>query len=132
MRTTALLAAAGVLLATSATAQGLVPHVGPDGRVYWRRAPMQAVQPPVTRQQYVPPDIVAPERPRGTPRPRSLAPPVDIVPLDPLPTEPITAAPATAPAPIESESNPLAEWCKQEANARAPMCRNVGSPRVQR
>ena len=87
MRTTALLAAAGVLLATSATAQGLVPHVGPDRRVYWRRAPMQAVQPPVTRQQYVPPDIVAPERPRGTPRPRSLAPPIDIVPLDPLRVE---------------------------------------------
>ena len=87
MRTTALLAAAGVLLATSATAQGLVPHVGPDGRVYWRRAPMQAVQPPVTRQQYVPPDIAAPERPRGTPRPRSLAPPIDIVPLDPLRVE---------------------------------------------
>ena len=28
--------------------------------------------------------------------------------------------------------NPLIEWCKQEANAKAPLCRNIGSPRVQR
>jgi hypothetical protein len=99
--------------------------VGPDGRVYWRRAPIQAVQ------QYVPPDIVAPERPRGAPRPRGLAPPVDIVPLDPLPLAPTPTAPAPT-APVQSEPDPLIEWCKQEANARAPLCRNVGSPRVQR
>jgi hypothetical protein len=129
---TALLTAVGVLLATSATAQGLVPLMGPDGRVYWRRAPMQAVQPPVARLQYVPPDIVAPERPRGTPRQRSFAPPIDVAPLDPLPPEPTTSAPAPVPTPAEREPNVLAEWCKQEANAKAPMCRNVGSPKVQR
>src|SRR6516225_8713734 len=54
----------------------------------------------------VPPDIIAPERPP---------------PMTPAPT-----------APIQREPNPLIEWCKQEANAKAPLCRNVGSPRVQR
>jgi hypothetical protein len=115
-----------------ADAQSLVPHYGPDGRVYWRRAPMQVQPPPpVTRQQYIPPDIVAPEIPRGMPRQRSFAPSIDIVPLDPLPPEPTPTAPAPAPmAPVEPD--PLLEWCKQEANAKAPLCRNVGSPRVQR
>ena len=34
--------------------------------------------------------------------------------------------------PPESEPNPLIGWCNEEANAKAPLCRNVGSPRVQR
>src|SRR5215831_8930023 len=29
-------------------------------------------------------------------------------------------------APVHREPNPLIEWCKQEANAKAPLCRNVG------
>src|SRR6266511_3238822 len=61
------------------------------------------------------------------------APPITVVPLDPLLPEPTPTAPAPAPtAPVESKPHPLAEWCGQEANAKAPLCRNVGSPRVQR
>jgi hypothetical protein len=79
----------------------------------------------------VPPDIIAPER-RGAPRQRNVAPPIAVTPLEPLSTETTpTIAPAPR-APIQSEPNPLIEWCKQEINAKAPLCRNVGSPRVQR
>jgi hypothetical protein len=130
--TRVLLTVAAILaLITTAHAQGLVPYIGPDGRVYWRQAPMQPPPPPVMRQQFVPPDIVAPERPRGTPRQRSFAPLIDVVPLDPLPAEPAPAAPALAPI-VPVEPNPLLEWCRQEVNAKVPMCRNVGSPKVQR
>jgi len=95
--------------------------------VYYRRAPDPGYAPPG-----VPPDIIAPERPRGAPRPRNVAPPIAVAPLEPLspePPPPMTPAPT---APIQSEPNPLIEWCKQEVNAKAPLCRNVGSPRVQR
>jgi hypothetical protein len=102
------------LITTTAHAQGLVP-------------PDPGYAPP-----RVPPDIIAPERLRGTLRPRNVAPPIAVAPLEPLspePPPPMTPAPT---APIQSEPNPLIEWCKQEANAKAPLCRNVGSPRVQR
>ena len=108
-------------IASIAHAQGLVPYYGPDGQVYYRRAPAPGV----------PPDIIAPER-RSAPRQRNAAPPIAVTPLEPLSTEtppPMMPAPA---APIQREPNPLIEWCKQEANAKAPLCRNVGSPRVQR
>jgi len=86
-------------------------------------------------QQYdppsLPPEIMVPER-RPVGRQRA-APPITVVPLDPLLPEPTPTAPAPAPtAPVESKPHPLAEWCGQEANAKAPLCRNVGSPRVQR
>jgi hypothetical protein len=128
-----------IVLAPSFANAQIVPYRFPDGSAYWRRAPMQVqpLPPPVTRQQYIPapPDIVAPERPRGTPRQRNFAPPIDIVPLDPLPPEPTPTAPeptAEPATPLPREPHPLAEWCSQEANAKVPMCRNVGSPRVQR
>src|SRR5262245_37232958 len=80
----------------------------------------------------VPPDIIAPERPRGAPRQRT-APPIAVTPIEPLATEippPMMPAPT---APIQREPNPLIEWCKEGANAKAPLCRNIGSPRgVQR
>ena len=86
-------------------------------------------------QQYeppnVPPDIIAPERPRVSPRQPKAAPPIVILPLDPPEPEPTTPAPAPT-VPAESMPNPLTEWCGQEANARAPLCRNMGSPKVQR
>ncbi len=86
-------------------------------------------------QQYdppsLPPEIMVPER-RPVGRQRA-APPITVVPLDPLLPEPTPTAPAPAStAPVESKPHPLAEWCGQEANAKAPLCRNVGSPRVQR
>jgi hypothetical protein len=86
-------------------------------------------------QQYdppsLPPEIMVPER-RPVGRQRA-APPITVVPLDPLLPEPTPTAPAPAPtAPVESKPHPLAEWCGQEANTKAPLCRNVGSPRVQR
>jgi hypothetical protein len=86
-------------------------------------------------QQYdppsLPPEIMVPER-RGGGRQRA-APPIAAVPLDPIPPEPTPTAPEAAPrVPVESEPNPLTGWCKEEANAKAPLCRNVGSPRVQR
>ena len=83
-------------------------------------------------QQYdpprMPPEIMVPERPVGRQR---AVPPITVVPLDPLPPEPTSTAPIAAPT-VPVESNPLIEWCRQEANAKVPMCRNVGSPRVQR
>ena len=83
----------------------------------------------------VPLDIIAPERPRGRPRQRVImpdtAPPIAVQPLDPLP-EAETAPPAPTPVPVEIEPNPLVEWCAKAENSRTPLCRNVGSPRVQR
>jgi hypothetical protein len=91
-------------------------------------------------QQYdppsLPPEIMVPER-RGGGRQRA-APPIAAVPLDPLPPEPTQTAPepplepTVTVTPSAPEPNPLIEWCKEEANAKAPLCRNVGSPRVQR
>ena|SRR5262245_35662293 len=102
------------LITTTAHAQGPVP---PD---------------PGYAAPGVPPDIIAPERSRGAPRQRNAAPPIAVTPFEPVspePPSPMTPAPT---APIQSEPNPLIEWCKQEANAKAPLCRNVGLPRVQR
>ena len=84
----------------------------------------------------VPSDIIAPERPRGTPRQRRVimpdtTPPIAVLPLDPLP-EAETAPQAPPPMPVEIKPNPLTEWCAQAANSKTPLCRNVGSPRVQR
>src|SRR6516165_10690553 len=56
-------------ITTTASAQGLVPYYGPDGQVYYRRAPDAGYAAPG-----VPPDIIAPERPRGAPRQRKAAP----------------------------------------------------------
>jgi hypothetical protein len=86
-------------------------------------------------QQYdpprLPPEIMVPERRLGG-RQRA-APPLAAIPLDPLSPEPTPTAPEAAPRmPLESEPNPLIGWCNEEANAKAPLCRNVGSPRVQR
>jgi hypothetical protein len=88
-------------------------------------------------QGYDPPnapmDIIAPERPRGMPRQRKIAPdpasPIEVLPLDPPAAEP---APAPAPRPVEITPHPLLEWCAQAANSKTPLCRNVGSSRVQR
>jgi hypothetical protein len=84
----------------------------------------------------VPLDIIAPERPRGTSRQRRVImpdpiPSIAVMPLDPLP-EAEAAPQAPAPAPVEIQPNDLIEWCAQAANSRAPLCRNVGTPRVQR
>ena len=70
-------------ITTTAYAQGLVPYYGPDGQVYYRRAPDAGYAPPG-----VPPDIIAPERPRGAPRQRNAAPPIAVAPLEPLAPEP--------------------------------------------
>jgi hypothetical protein len=88
-------------------------------------------------QGYDPPnapmDIIAPERPRGMPRQRKIAPnpasPIEVLPLDPPAAEP---TPAPAPTPVEITPHPLVEWCTQAANSKTPLCRNVGSSRVQR
>jgi hypothetical protein len=122
-----------------ANAQELNPYYGLDSQVYNRGVPDAATFAPrqYLVQQYeppnVPPDIIAPERLRVSPRQRKAAPPIAILPLDLPEPEPTTPTPAPAPpAPAESKPNPLAEWCGQEANAKVPLCRNVGSPRVQR
>jgi hypothetical protein len=120
-------------LPSLADAQSLIRHSGPDSLV---GTPDATFAPPqYLAQQYdppkLPPDIVAPERrPAGRQR---AAPPIEIVPLDPPAPEPTPITPAPAPsAPVAREPNPLIEWCGQEANAKAPLCRNVGSPTVQR
>ena len=81
----------------------------------------------------VPMDIIVPERPRGMPRQRTFvpdpAPLIEVLPLDPPAEE---AAPAQAPTPVEITPHPLLEWCAQAANSKTPLCRNVGSSRVQR
>jgi hypothetical protein len=120
-----------------ANAQGLNPYYGTDGQAYNREVSdaatfalrqylVQQYEPP-----NVPPDIIAPERPRVSPRQPKAAPPIVILPLDPPEPEPTTPAPAPT-VPAESMPNPIAEWCGQEANAKAPLCRNMGSPTVQR
>ena len=122
-----------MLVPSLADAQGLTWHYEPDSLVGTPDvtfAPQQHLA-----QQYdppsLPPEIMSPERrPGGRQR---AAPPIAAVPLDPLPPEPTPTAPEAAPRmPLESEPNPLIGWCKEEANAKAPLCRNVGSPRVQR
>ena len=110
--------AALMLVPTLAGAQGLTWHYEPQQHL------AQQYDPPS-----LPPEIMVPER-RPVGRQRA-APPITVVPLDPLPPEPTSTAPAPAPT-VPVESNPLIEWCRQEANAKVPMCRNVGSPRVQR
>jgi hypothetical protein len=112
-----LLITPAAVVATNADAQGLSPYYG--------------------AQQYAPPslplDIIAPERPRGTPGQRKAAPPIAVVPLDPLAAEPTPTTPPPAPtAPVESKPHPLADWCGQEVNAKAPLCRNIGASKVQR
>ena len=131
----AMVVALATLAATDAEAQGLSQYYGPDGKVYSRRALDSDYAPP-----NVPSDIIAPERPRVAPRQRKAAPPIAVLPLDPPVPEPIEPTPTTpAPAPmapvempVEIKPHPLAEWCGQEANAKAPLCRNIGSSKVQR
>jgi len=112
-----------------------VPSLHSQG-VTLHRTPTPAFAPQQhLAQQYdppsLPPEIMVPER-RPVGRQRA-APPITVVPLDPLPSEPIPTPTPPTPAPtVPVESNPLIEWCRQEANAKVPMCRNVGSPRVQR
>ena len=81
----------------------------------------------------VPMDIIVPERPRGMPRQRTFvpdpAPLIEVLPLDPPAEEPTPAPPST---PVEITPHPLLEWCAQAANSKTPLCRNVGSSRVQR
>jgi hypothetical protein len=120
-----------------ANAEGLIAYYGPDGQGYNRGLPHAATLAPrqYLVQQYeppnLPPDIIAPERPRVSPRQRKAAPPIAILPLDPPESEPTTPAPVPT-VPAESMPNPLIEWCGQETNAKAPLCRNMGTPRVQR
>ena len=123
--------AALMLVPSLADAQGLTWHYEPESLVGMpavTRAPQQHLA-----QQYdppsLPPEIIMPER-RPVRRERA-APPITVVPLDPLPPEPTSTAPAPTPT-VPVESNPLIEWCRQGANAKVPMCRKVGSPRVQR
>ena len=123
------LVTAAVMFAPSLThAQGITSH--------YLGTPAPALAPQLhLAQQYeppsLPPEIMVPERrPGGRQR---AAPPIAAVPLDPLPPEPTPMAPEAAPrVPLESEPNPLIVWCKEEANAKAPLCRKVGSPKVQR
>jgi hypothetical protein len=129
--------AALLFVSSQANAQGLNPNYGADGQVHNRGVPDAVTFAPrrYLVQQYeppnVPPDIIAPERPRVSPRQSKPAPPIAILPLDPPEPEPTTPAPGPA-VPVESMPNPLTEWCSQEANAKAPLCRNIGSPKVQR
>jgi hypothetical protein len=144
MTKTTLIRAAAILLFPVAAqsmpqvnAQGPIPYYGPDGQAHNRGVPHTATFAPrqYLVQQYeppnVPPDIIAPERPRVSPRQPKAAPPIVILPLDPPEPEPTTPAPAPT-VPAESMPNPLTEWCGQEANAKAPLCRNMGSPKMQR
>jgi hypothetical protein len=120
-----------------ANAEGLIAYYGPDGQGYNRGLPHAATfaSRQYLVQQYeppnLPPDIIAPERPRVSPRQPKAAPPIVILPLDPPEPQPTVPAPAPT-VPAERMPNPLTEWCGQEANAKAPLCRNMGSPRVQR
>src|SRR5215472_13286718 len=84
--------AIAALITATAHAQGLVPYYGPDGQVYYRGAPDPGYAPPG-----VPPDIIAPERPRAAPRQRKAAPPIEVAPLDPPAPEPTPTTPAQAP-----------------------------------
>lgn len=138
-------------LVTAAQAQGLSPYYGQDGRAY-RTAPDAATHVPqraIPQQPYaVPQTVPAPTTPPPVPReqkvklkPKPKAKPKPETPKQPVETapEPTVAAPVTKPDPSspptepkEIKPHPLAEWCGQEANAKAPLCRNVGSSRVQR
>jgi hypothetical protein len=111
-----------------------VPSLHAQGTLHYLGTPAPASAPQQhLAQQYdppsLPPEIMVPER-RSIGRQRT-APPITVVPLDALPPEPTPATPPPAPT-LPVDSNPLIEWCRQEANAKVPMCRNVGSPRVQR
>jgi hypothetical protein len=130
IRLTVVTSAVLMLVASLADAQRLTRHCEPDSLV---GTPDVTFVPRLhLAQQYdppsLPPEIMVPER---RPVGQRAAPPITVVPLDPLPPEPTPTAPAPAPT-MPGESNPLIEWCRQDANAKVPMCRNVGSPRVQR
>ena len=143
MTRTTLILAAILLLPLAAqsmpqvNAQEPIPYHGPDGQAHDRGVPRATTFAPrqYLVQQYeppnLPPDIIAPERRGVSPRLHQPAPPIAIFPLDPPEPEPTAPAPVPA-VPAESKPDPLTEWCGQEANAKAPLCRNVGSPRVQR
>ena len=140
-------------LITSAEAQGVTPYYGPDGRVYYRRAPDAATyapQPAAPQQPYATPQTVpapttappAPRerkvkvkpKPKPKPKPDAPKPPVEAAPeaTAAVPETKPDLPPPPLPERIEIRPHPLAEWCGQETNAKAPLCRNVGSPRVQR
>jgi hypothetical protein len=112
MRPIIVVLAALVFLPSIADAQQVTPYVGPDGRTYYRGAADPNYAPP-----NLPADIMVSDRPRGAPRQRNAAPPATM----PSPTPP-----------AESKPDPLVEWCREAPNAKVPLCRNVGSPRVQR
>jgi len=124
--------AALMLVPSLADAQGLTWHYEPNS--LFGMLDMTFAQQHLALQYdppSLPPEIMMPER-RPVRRERA-APPITVVPLDPLPPEPTSTAPAPAPTPtVPVEINPLIEWCRQGANAKVPMCRKVGSPRVQR
>ena len=131
MTRTTLILAAILLLPVAAlsmpqvNAQGPIPYYG-DGQAHNRGVPHAAIFPPrqYLVQQYeppsVPPDIIAPERPRVSPRQPKAAPPIVILPLDPPEPEPTTPAPAPT-VPAESMPNPLTEmvWSGGERQGAA-------------
>ncbi len=133
VRSTVVGFAALMLVPSLADAQGLTWHYEPESLVGMpdvTRAPQQHLA-----QQYdppsLPPEIMVPER-RPVRRGRA-ATPIIVVPPDPLPPEQTSTALVPAPTPtVPVESNPLIGWCRLEANAKVPKCRNVGSPTVQR
>jgi len=123
MTRTTLILAAILLLPVAAqsmprvNAQGLIPCYGPDGQAHNRGMPHAATFAPrqYLVQQYeppnVPPDIIAPERPRVSPRQPKAAPPIVILPLDPPEPEPTTPAPAPT-VPAESMPNRWPPRCR--------------------
>jgi hypothetical protein len=145
--TSTLVAAAAIItlvaLTTRAEAQSLSPYYGPDGRVYYRRADPAIPQQPYAAPQTVPaPTTTAPApraqkvkvKPKPKPKPDTPKPAVVAAP-EPTVAVPAIKADPPAPSPIEPKEikpHPLAEWCGQEGNAKAPLCRNLGSSRVQR
>jgi hypothetical protein len=115
----------------------LVPSLaGPHGPGSLAKMPDAASAPrPHLVQQYdppsLPPEIMVPERRTYGRQPAP--PPISIAPFDPVPLEPPQAEPGPLPVPaVPEQPNPLIAWCKVEANAKLPMCRNVGGPKVQR
>lgn len=145
--TSTLVAAAAIItlvaLTTRAEAQSLSPYYGPDGRMYYRRANPAIPQQPYAAPQTVPaPTTTAPApraqkvkvKPKPKPKPDTPKPAVVAAP-EPTVAVPAIKADPPAPSPIEPKEvkpHPLAEWCGQEGNAKAPLCRNLGSSRVQR